>query len=176
MSPDIRRARREDLPGIAQVTVESWQTTFGGILPADFLLGLNIAQQQRRHANILDRPGVHYHVLVAEGRVVGFASGGPTRFASFQVPHELYAMYLLPSHQRQGFGRELFRRVAADLESAGDHGLLALTLADNPNHGFYARLGGERRDAEPLRLGEEIHAQYAYVWPTFSDRGGYPHA
>lgn len=43
----VREARPSDAPGIARVHVDSWRTTYRGIMPADFLAGLSYDQRER---------------------------------------------------------------------------------------------------------------------------------
>ena len=38
----VRPAVRDDLPGIARVHVESWRTTYAGLMPPDYLAGLRV--------------------------------------------------------------------------------------------------------------------------------------
>ena len=74
----IRRAVDSDARGIARVHVDSWRSTYAGILPAEHLAALDY---DRREANwrplLADR---RQNVFVAEdqrGRIIGFVSGGP---------------------------------------------------------------------------------------------------
>ena len=43
----IRRAKLDDAPGIAKVHVESWRTTYKGIIPNDFLNNLSYEAKNR---------------------------------------------------------------------------------------------------------------------------------
>ncbi len=164
MEVKIAHARVEDLPGIAAVVVRAWRATFAGLLRASFLANLNVETQLLRHQNAFAKPGAIYHVAKVADQVVGFASGGPTRHEAFVEPNELYALYLLPTWQRQGLGRQLFNRLSSELQKPERLGLLALVLANNPNQGFYHRLGGVRHAAQDIELGGQVVAQYAFLW------------
>ncbi|WP_169055378.1 GNAT family N-acetyltransferase [Rhizobium sp. P44RR-XXIV] len=161
----IRSAVDDDLPGIARVVVDAWRATFAGLLPADFLEGMSQSRQEQRHRRYLDHPDVVYYVAEDEnGGVVGFASGGPSRHPDFPQEAEIYALYLLPAHQRRKIGSALFAKVTRDLEGRGYEGLLALALENNPNRVFYERLRGQPVVAEPLALGQAAVSQIAYLW------------
>ncbi|TXI10366.1 MAG: GNAT family N-acetyltransferase [Rhizobium sp.] len=165
MAIGIRLAVEGDLPGIAHVVVDTWRATFAGVLPEDFLQGISHDQQVRRHRRYLGHAGIVYYVAEDEnGVVVGFASGGPSRHPGFSHDAEVYALYLLPAHQRRKLGSMLFARVAGDLGDAGHKGLLALALENNPNRVFYERLRGRAVQTEPLILGGTAVGQVAYVW------------
>lgn len=164
MEVKIAHACIEDLPGIAAVVVQAWRTTFAGLLPASFLASLDVETQLLRHQNAFAKPGAIYQVAKVAEQVVGFASGGPTRHEAFVEPNELYALYLLPTWQRQGLGRQLFNRLSSELQKPERLGLLALVLANNPNQGFYHRLGGVRQPAQDIELGGQVVAQHAFLW------------
>lgn len=164
MDLNIVRATQADLPAVAAVTVQSWQTTFQGILPDAFLSSLTVEGQLARHQKLFSNPGVCYYVARQSNEVVGFASGGPNRDVSFNEPNELYALYLLAGWQRQGVGRRLFASVARKLQAPDRPGLLALVLTDNPHRPFYDRCGGHRQAAAPLQLGGRHCPVDSYHW------------
>lgn len=47
----IRRAIISDAPGIAKVHVDSWRTTYKGIIPQSFLDGLSYEQRTKLWEN-----------------------------------------------------------------------------------------------------------------------------
>jgi GNAT superfamily N-acetyltransferase len=142
--------------------VESWRTTYAGLIPADFLAGLSAQAQERRWAEILAAQGGATFVYVAEsdGEVVGFSSGGREREGNSKYSGELYAIYLLHEHQGRGLGRELVGAVAGRLADAGHRAMLVWVLAANTAaRGFYEHLGGRflgdaRHDVAGLELDE----------------------
>ncbi len=108
----VRRARIEDARAITRVHVESWRSTYAGLLPDDVLLRLSDTKHETgwwRHA--LGRIKRRHFVYVAEdetGSVVGFVSGGPSRDRELTATGEIYALYLLDSHHGEGAGRPCF--------------------------------------------------------------------
>lgn len=79
----IRCARVEDAAAIAEVHVETWRTTYAGMLPDDFLLNLSEEKYEAswwRH--VLAGTNSRHYVYVADDEdagVVGFCSGGRIR-------------------------------------------------------------------------------------------------
>src|ERR1700722_814490 len=74
----IRTADVSDAPAIARVHVDSWRSTYGSLLPADFLESLTeVAYADRWRRFISERSSRVYVVQEGEARsgVVGFASG-----------------------------------------------------------------------------------------------------
>lgn len=99
-------------------------------------------------------------------RIVGFASGGPRRGSTFPgYEGELYALYLLPEHRREGIGRRLFGSVARGLSEVGFSSVLAWVLARNPSRRFYEAVGGELLGSQEIEIGGVILEEVAYGWP-----------
>jgi hypothetical protein len=78
----IRKATVADAPGVARVHVDSWRTTYKGLIQADYLNGMSYTNSENRWRNRFDKNPTQYAIFVAEdvyGRIVGFADGGPER-------------------------------------------------------------------------------------------------
>jgi hypothetical protein len=71
----IRVATVQDAGAIARVHVESWQTTYVGIVPEAYLASLDVVQREGSWREWLT---LDVDVFVAEmdGEVVGFIGGG----------------------------------------------------------------------------------------------------
>ncbi len=70
----IRMATIEDAKGIAKVHVDSWRTTYKGIIPEDFLN--NLSYEKRTELWIRNISRTDNYVIVAEnpeGEIIGFA-------------------------------------------------------------------------------------------------------
>ena len=107
----IRRARLQDARTIARIEVETWRTTYAGMLPDRVLLRMSTERQAGSWAGFLrQRPG---DVLVAQQAqptgdiVVGFGNCGPQRDALLGYAGEVYTLYIAPEAQGRGFGRLL---------------------------------------------------------------------
>jgi hypothetical protein len=80
----VRRAGPADAEAIAAVHVRSWQGAYLGLLPAEYLDGLDPADRVERWRRMLERddwPAGGTLVAVADGQVGGFAHFGPVRDA-----------------------------------------------------------------------------------------------
>jgi GNAT superfamily N-acetyltransferase len=163
----IREATIADVAAIAKVHVESWRTTYKGLLPEDYLANLTPEQREPLWRKILSRPVGHSLDYVAEdhaGNIVGFASGGPERSGDQVYTGEVYAIYLLESWQGQGIGRQLIAAVVRQLIQRGFTSLLIWVLADNPSRRFYEALGGQPvREKLEMTGGVEVK-DVAYGW------------
>src|SRR5215510_9715408 len=128
----IREASLTDAAAIARVHVDSWRTTYAGIVPADYLATLSYTQREQFWRDTLSTPASSRCVYVAvhdTGQIVGFASGGPERSGDAVYRGELYAIYLLALYQRQGLGRHLTLAVVQRLLQCGLPSMLVWVLA-----------------------------------------------
>lgn len=163
----IREANIADASKIARVRIESWRTTYRGILPEAYLDNLSMSGLTRTWNQILRAEGRQGFTYVAEnsqGEVVGFAIGGPERSANSFYQGELYAIYLLQEQQHKGLGSRLVSAVAGRLVQTGIFSMLVWVLADNPSRGFYEKLGGKFVYEKAVRIGGIALREVAYGW------------
>jgi GNAT superfamily N-acetyltransferase len=161
----IRKAQPSDAPAIARVHVDSWRTSYAGILSGEFLAALSYEARQEMWSGILARgESILYVAETPTGQVVGFAGGGRERTGDRMYQGELYVLYLLQSFQRQGTGRALFNAVAAELRQAGLTSLLVWVLSANPARQFYEALGGEFLWEKDIEIGGQRLVEAAYGW------------
>jgi GNAT superfamily N-acetyltransferase len=163
----IREARPEDAPAIARVHVDSWRSTYKGLVPDEHLAALSCERREQGWRDALSNPAHPSFVYVAEdeaGSVVGFASGGPEREGNPDYKGELYAIYLFDRSQRRGFGRQLTQAVARRLLNAGISSMLVWVLAGNPGRAFYEALGGQYLFEKKITIGEKELVEVAYGW------------
>jgi L-amino acid N-acyltransferase YncA len=160
----IRPARAEDAAAIAHVHVESWRTTYTGIVPDEYLAGLDEVLREKLWTEWLSGDPV---VLVAEGesRVVGFAHAGMIREPVEACDGELYSLYLLREAQGRGTGSALMRSMARVLGERGFKGLAVWVLERNPSRLFYEKNGGRVAASKVIDIGGARMMEVAYCWP-----------
>jgi GNAT superfamily N-acetyltransferase len=168
----VRAARCGDEAGIAQTHVESWRSTYAGIVPRSFLDGLSVEARQGTWRRQLCHPAPGYHAFVAESdaaAIVGFADCGPERGGNPLCDGELYAIYLLQQEQRRGTGRALVAAVTRALLDEGFHGMLLWVLEQNAvARPFYDRLGGAVLGSQRITIGGAELSEVAYGWPDLA--------
>lgn len=166
----LREARLNDSAAIAKVHVDTWQTTYRGIVPEAYIAKLSYKKRKSNWDNQLSistEAESDYFIYVAEnstGEIVGFVDGGLERSSDSRYKCEIYAIYILKGYQRKGVGRSLVQLIASRLSQLGLTSMLVWVLADNPASQFYLALGGQKIyqkliDIEGIEL-EEI----AYGW------------
>jgi GNAT superfamily N-acetyltransferase len=163
---EIRPGTGDDLFMIAGVLVDTWRSTFRGVLADDFLDGMSREEQAVRHARRMGVAGVCYLVAVepAADEIVGFANFGPGRGTVPDDIHEIYALYVRAEHQGFGIGTALVRAAARQCAEQEAKSLFAWVLSGNPNRQFYERLGAKAVETTSIGLGNRSYEQVAYLW------------
>ena len=120
----IRRATSADAGAIADVHVRSWQAAYQGLVPQDYLDGMDPAEHrptwERRLAETA-WPRMGVLVAEADGRVVGFAGMMPTRDHDEDPASvaEIASIYLIPEAWDRGIGKALMKAALDALSRAG---------------------------------------------------------
>ena len=163
----VRSATPADANAIARVQVDTWRTTYGGIVPDAHLATLSYRHRESVWRRIISQKRSDDSQFVAEtdaGEVVGFASGGRELAGDREYDGELYAIYILAPHQRLGVGRRLVAAVVERLIDASFNSMLIWVLQDNPACRFYAALGGSPVRNRIITIGGADLAEVAYGW------------
>ena len=165
----IRKAKLEDAAGIAKVHVDSWRTTYKGIVPDTYLDNLSYESREQMWISGIEQNNVY----IAEddnGQIVGFASGGKERTGKYdRYVGELYAIYLLEGQQGKGLGRKLVQMVVDDLKEKKLNSMLIWALKENPACRFYEMLGGKEIDTAEIEIEGKKLSEIAYGWDDLSD-------
>jgi ribosomal protein S18 acetylase RimI-like enzyme len=167
----IREAQPQDVPAIAKVHVDSWRTTYDGIVASEFLASLSYEESERMWLNGLSSSPNPVSLYVAEtpdGAVVGFAAAGAEREGDTTYKGEIYAIYVLQTYQRQGIGSALFKACALELDRRGFACFLLWVLKANPACQFYQALGGKFLREKEIQIGNERLIEVAYGWDCSS--------
>src|SRR5215467_8904097 len=160
----IRSARPGDARAIARVDVETWRTTYAGVLPTAYLVGLS---ERRREAGwrsvILQEPRDVRVAVDSTGAILGFGSCGAHR-GDRSFAGEVFTLYVGPDSQNQGVGRRLLIALFRRLVAAGRRSAILWVLRDNPARFFYERLGARQVSHRPLPVGGASVEAIAYGW------------
>ncbi len=173
----VRRAIPEDAESIARVHVESWQSSYRGILPETFLAAMSVEERTKHwRRNLAEPDGSIAGISSAAppghatfvgvgvgGDIVGFCSAGPNRGGAQQFAGEVYAIYLLDSARRQGLGGALFHEAASWLAARQLEPVVVWVLADNrPAREFYRAIGGRELEQRLITIAAISYSEVAY--------------
>ena len=167
----IRLADTDDAALIGRVHVESWQSTYEGILPEDYLTDLSEVRVAASWGEILAKSGRVGATFVLEDEaegIVGFADSGPERGGKPKAG-EITSIYLLKAWQRQGYGRRLVAQAARYLAAHEAESLAIWALEANMARGFYETLGGIEAERRQIRFAGTVLAEVCYRWLEIGD-------
>ena len=165
----VREALLSDVSSIARVHVDTWRSTYQGILSAEFLGSLSYEQRQRMWEGALSEHGERNFTYVVEdesGKVVGFVAFRRGREQMGNYDGEIYAIYLLEEHQGKGWGKRLFQTAAERLAAEDMNSMMLWVLVENQATEFYEALGGEAFDQKNIEIGGATFVEVAYGWDS----------
>jgi ribosomal protein S18 acetylase RimI-like enzyme len=160
----IRPAQPDDARGIARIDVETWRSTYAGVLSSAYLVGLS---EQRREAGwrsvILHEPRDVRIAVDADNDILGFGSCGTNR-GDRLFAGEVFTLYVAPDWQNRGIGRRLLIALFRRLVASGRNSAIIWVLRDNPSRFFYQRMGGLQVRHKALAIGGLAIGAVAYGW------------
>ncbi len=141
--PKIRKAELEDAERIVEINIDSWNETYKGIFPDDFLLSLD----NKRESSIekCKKSIDEYIVAIDEkddNRVVGFARIGINKKKYSEKYGEIYSLYLDKGYKNQKIGTKIVNYCFLLLRDNYDYCLVS-TLEENSANEFYRKIGGK---------------------------------
>jgi GNAT superfamily N-acetyltransferase len=163
----VRTATVEDAVAIARVRVESWRSTYRGMIPQAYLDGMSVEASAALWDKVLSAASVRTPTFVAEDPdgIVGFSSGVLLAEPKLGFVADLAAIYLRPAYQRNGLGTRLVAAVAASLAAQGAPNLLVWSIAANAHaRKFYAALGAELIVEQPFEWDGMDLVEAGYGW------------
>ncbi len=130
-----------DCDDLGRVHMHIWREAYAGLMPADYLAGLSdehSAENWRRGLEQPDGADLEALTLVARrlGRIVGFASAGPSRDDDAPTEWELYVVNLVSEVHGTGLADHLLDRVLGDRDAS-----LWVVEGNARARAFYARRG-----------------------------------
>ena len=163
----VREATPNDAAGIARVHVDTWKSTYCGIVSNDVLDGLSYDARQAMWTAALTTRRTDNHIYVVEadsGEVIGFVAAGLEREERTGKVGEIFAIYLLEKHHGKGWGKQLFVEAARRLKREGYESIMLWVLVDNPTRGFYEAMGGSASKQKDVEIGGDTLVEVAYEW------------
>ncbi len=171
LSIEIREANLDDAKAIAYVHVESWRSSYAGIIADSYLNSLEYKEREAMWVEILSQgPDQESQCFVAVDQgteeVIGFCSSGPARLKDeqFFAKGEIYALYLLKSYQGLGIGRQLFEAARYHLLSIDLKPFMLWVLEQNPNFRFYQKMQGKAVGKATTSIGDSMLPEVAFAW------------
>jgi len=143
----MRDARPDDAADVADIHVRSWQAAYRGLLPDDYLDGLDPQDRMARYTfGATDPDAPSTIVAVVDGVMSGFATTGTARDADTAGLGELLALYVAPEAWGTGVGRHLMAEAHVRLGQCGFAEAVLWVLVGNRRAERFYRIDGWRPD------------------------------
>jgi ribosomal protein S18 acetylase RimI-like enzyme len=165
----VRPARLEDAKAIAKIEVETWRSTYAGMLPDRVLLNMSERRQTSSWASFLRHRPEDVMVALAGGAITGFGNCGTQRDSTIRFAGEIYTLYVAPDRQGSGLGRNLLLSLFQRLVTTGHATALVWVVRANPGRFFYERLGGQQIMHRKIPVGGQPVEAVAYGWRDLSE-------
>jgi len=151
------------------VHIDSWRTTYKGIVTKEYLEGLSYSD---REAWWFERLHLSKYIFVAENElgqvgksIIGFCAGRTNRSAMDSAYEaELGSMYILEEYRGRGVGRVLFVSLVRAFIENRSKSMIVWVLAKNPYRRFYESLGGLYIRSQEIQIGGSSFEEVAYGW------------
>lgn len=160
----IRPSKATDAGSISCVYIQTWQDTYLSLVPFGYLYSMSQSQIEQGFIDELKSKKAISYVAEDHGEVVGFVSGGFERQGDSVYQGEIFALYVLKDHQRQGIGTELVSAFTTELNHFGIYSMLVWVLEHNPYRRFYEKINGIYLRKQRMPFAGEILDTAAYGW------------
>ena len=170
---NIRSACVQDAHEIAKVYIDTWRSTYPGILPDKVLLEMSIERQIAIWVRAIkhSRGPTDEKILVLENddkNIIGISSCGFNRDRKTHFDGEVYTLYVHPDYQDHGYGKNLLFSLFDILLTQSYSSAIIWTLRDNPSRFFYEAMGGKRIGERQEKIWGLILSEIAYGWSDLS--------
>lgn len=117
----------DDLFEISNVYECSWKQAYKNIIPQSYLDSI----PGGRWADSIKKAERENLVLLENGKIIGTAGFGSSRWEKYSGFGEIVSIYLLPEYMGRGYGTALLKKCISELESRGFEGILLWVLEEN---------------------------------------------
>ncbi|WP_149427189.1 MULTISPECIES: GNAT family N-acetyltransferase [Exiguobacterium] len=163
----IRLATSKDMMAVAKIYVDTWRTTYTGLVPDVYLEQLTVQRAEQKWIQFLNdfsQDTFLYVVLNEKGIIIGFAAAQIHANAGVRKG-ELSALYILPEAHGLGIGKKLMETVSVHFLKAEVSSMMVWVMKKNePGRAFYKRLGGKYIGHRQSRFGNVTVEDEAYEW------------
>ncbi len=167
MKINIIKATASDAENIAKINVSSWQKTYKGIFPKEFLDSLSNDESLkntilRMQENI--KKDNNYLVAKLNDKVVGFCKIGSSTKDNYKNCGEIIALYVKNEEIKKGIGEQLFIAANNLLKETYDYNIVSC-IKENSSNNFYKKMGCVFIEECDFNLNGNIYKENLYKCP-----------
>ena len=143
----IKQAEFGDLADVARIHVKSWQQTYKGQVPQEYLDGMDVIKRKEKWEEIFQADNAdakNLYLVYDQAKAIGFVNFGCSRDNRLTGYGEIYVVYLLQEAWGKGLGYALFKTAARILRSVDYTKAYVWVLESNQTAiNSYLRWGGQ---------------------------------
>ena len=149
----VRPAAHRDAKAIAEIHVATWQAAYQGLIPDEFLKAMTVEKRQAYWREAIEFSDPQILVALDADKVIGFVGYDRSRDAGTKsTVGEIWALYVMPEHWRQGVGLALWDGARDGLKDEGCTQVTLWALVANERAlQFYEQAAGFKREMPSLR-------------------------
>ncbi|GAA0370312.1 GNAT family N-acetyltransferase [Alkalibacterium iburiense] len=161
----IRKAKQSDAEDIAKVHVDSWRTTYKGIISDKFLNQLSYDRRTELWQGNISKEDTYILVVEnSEGQIVGFADAWKRETNIVPYSIDLTSIYLLEDYQGKGIGKMLIRELFTYFKEKGYEKVFVDVLEENKSRYFYEHYGAKHIKSVEIKIGDALLNEFIYEW------------
>ena len=152
-SYSVRPAAPKDARAIAEIHVTTWQAAYQGMLPDDVLKAMTYDKRLAYWKEAIEYSDPQILVATDQDKVIGFVGFDRSRDPGTKSSvGEIWALYVTPTHWRNGAGLALWDGARDGLKEEGCTQVTLWVLLANTNAlAFYEHAAGFKREMPSLR-------------------------
>ncbi len=162
MNISYERATVEDAYMIRYIGAHSWNETYKGLVPDEYLKYKleHIEDKVEKQKSLINDKNNNFYVAKVDNKVVGFVSYGLLEDEKYKDFGHIDSIYLLKEYQGYGIGKELFKIALNGLKELGYTKMELECMTGNNTISFYKKYLGEVIDTidYPLNGGFSVKA------------------
>ncbi|MBO4815926.1 MAG: GNAT family N-acetyltransferase [Clostridia bacterium] len=141
---NIEKPKKEDAEEIAKLVIDSWQTTYKGLIDENYLNNMNVEEAKNRWEKEIE--GNKKILIYKENdKIVGVIKYGESE--SEKENGEIYVLYVKPEEKRKGIGTKLVKTAKQELLKNNYKNMIVWCLDGNEiGENFYLKSGGDKQE------------------------------
>lgn len=144
----VRKMIAADAKDMAKLHIATWRATYNNIMPSEFLANLSVEKMSRNLEKIIVSEDIMAYIVEDTGdqclnsgySIIGDIIVGKARDDELGYNQEIFALNVLPPHQKQGLGKLLLNTMLKNLAFC-DKIYLKVVAENYTARNFYKKQG-----------------------------------
>ena len=144
----VRKMIAADAKDMAKLHIATWRATYNNIMPSEFLANLSVEKMSRNLEKIIVSEDIMAYIVEDTGdqclnsgySIIGDIIVGKVRDDELGYNQEIFALNVLPPHQKQGLGKLLLNTMLKNLAFC-DKIYLKVVAENYTARNFYKKQG-----------------------------------